>query len=606
MNSREVTMTKKLIILILFAVCMAGALPGRTFGLRGDGFELDGKPFQMIAGEMHFQRIPPPYWKDRLLKAKALGLNTVATYVFWNSLEPLPGQWDFTGSNDVRRFIQLAREIGLLVMLRPGPYACAEWDFGAMPPWLLSIPDIKVRCLDDRYMVAVERYVYRLAEQIRDLQITRGGPIIMMQIENEYGSYGNDRNYLNRLKKLWQRSGIEIPFNTADGATPHMLEAGTVPGAAIGLDPATRDEDFAEAARLNLNVPVFCSELYPGWLTHWGETWASVDTAKVLQEVRWLMDHRKSFNLYPLHGGTNFGWTAGANMGEAYQPDITSYDYDAPLNERGAPTAKYFALRDLLQTYAPRGRKPAKLPAPLPVISIAEIPCRQVASLFDNLPPPVPSVQPRPMEFYNQYSGFVLYRTKLIGRHSGKLVVTEPHDYANVYVDGKYLGTLDRRKNENAIDIPAGGGPVRLLEILVEGMGRINFGEHLIDRKGITDRVTLEGMTLMNWEVYNLPMDAPYLAALKFLPVSGTREPGNFFRGTFALTELGDCFLDMSGWEKGVVWVNGRHLGRYWKIGPQQRLFLPAPFLNKGENVIVVFDLHRKDPAPIQGFPDLK
>jgi len=585
---------------------LTGALRAQSFRFDGRNFSLNGKPFQFIAGELHFQRIPKEYWKDRLVKARAMGLNTIATYVFWNALEPEPGQWNLSGNNDLAAFIRTAQEAGLYVIVRPGPYACAEWDFGGLPVWLLRTPDIKIRCMDSRYMTACDAYVKKLAECLRPLLVANGGPVLMIQIENEYGSYGNDRSYILALKRMWETAGVSGPFCTADGATPAMLEAGSIPGAAIGLDPGTADAHYAEAAKLNRNVPVFCAELYPGWLTHWGEKWASVKTEDLLPEVQWLLDHKKSFSLYMFHGGTNFGFTAGANFSDRYQPDVTSYDYDAPLDERGRPTPKYAALRELLGKYQPEGTTLPDVPDPLPLIEIPDIPFAQSTSVFDNLPQPFASPQPKPMEYYNQNSGLILYRTKLVGHHGGKLTLTELHDYANIYVDGKYVGTLDRTKNETTIDIPGSDPPAQRLDILVEGMGRINYGQHMIDRKGITDRVTLNGMTLMDWDVFKLPMEGRNLAALKFTSKSPTDTPGQFFRGTFDLSDLGDTYLDMSQWKKGIVWVNGRNLGRYWEIGPQKRLFLPAPFLKKGKNEIVIFDLHQTVPAPVKGVTTLK
>jgi beta-galactosidase len=577
-----------------------------SFKFEGTQFLLDGKPFQFMAGELHFQRIPREYWRDRLLKARAMGLNAIATYVFWNAIEPEPGQWSFSGGNDAAGFIKIAQEVGLYVILRPGPYACAEWDFGGLPVWLLRTPDIKIRCMDPRYISACEAYIRKLADQIGNLLVSRGGPILMVQLENEYGSYGNDRTYMLTLKKIWEAAGVPGPFCTADGATPSMLEAGSVPGAAIGLDPGTEDKHYAEALKLKRNVPLYCAELYPGWLTHWGEPWASTKTESLLPEVQWLLDNGKSFSLYMFHGGTNFGFTAGANFDDAYQPDVTSYDYDSPLNEIGRPTPKYMALRDLLAKYQPGGAKLPDLPEPLPAIEIPAIGLTQMTGVFDNLPVPVPSVQPKPMEFFNQNSGFILYRTKLVGHHAGQLRITELHDFANIYVDGKYVGSLDRRKGESQIEIPVTDPPAEMLDILVEGMGRINFSQHMIDRKGITDRVTLNGMTLMTWDVFKLPMEGRSLASLKFAAGDAAEQPGAFFRGTFDLADTGDTYLDMSAWKKGVVWVNGRNLGRYWSIGPQKRLFCPAPDLKKGKNEIVVFELLEKRAAPVRGVKTLE
>ncbi|HLF20137.1 MAG TPA: beta-galactosidase family protein [Bacteroidota bacterium] len=599
-------------IRFLFSLLFLVLLPfpkfllSQTFTVGREEFLLDGKPFQVLAGEMHFQRIPREYWKDRLLKAKAMGLNTVSTYVFWNSLEPEPGQWDFSGNNDLRRFVLTAKEVFLFVNFRPGPYACAEWDFGGLPAWLLRVPDIRVRCMDPRYIAAVENYIKKLSGRIRDLQNSKGGPIIMLQIENEYGSFGNDRVYLRVLKQMWERAGITIPKYTADGATPYMLEAGTVPGAFIGLDPGANEKHFAEAERFNPEVPAFCSEYYPGWLTHWGEQWAKRDTVELLRDVKWLMDNQKSFSLYVLHGGTNFGWMAGANFSDTYEPHVTSYDYDAPLSEMGEPTYKYFAFKKLISRYLPNAESLPALPPPLPVIAIPDIQFTHTASLFDNLPPAAKSPQPKPMEASGQNYGFILYRTQLVGHHSGKLVITELHDYANVYIDGRYIASIDRARRENSIDIPKSTSRSHsVLEILVEGMGRINFGQHLIDRKGITNRVTLNGSTLMSWEMVSLPMDSRYLRRLKFAQHDSISRPAAFFRGTVHLNELGDTYLDVSKWKKGVAWINGHNLGRYWEIGPQQRLFVPAPWLKMGTNEIIIFDLHQTKAAVVSSAASL-
>jgi beta-galactosidase len=592
-------------LLILSLLVPALSAQRHDFRLGEKDFLLDGKPFRIMAGEIHFQRIPREYWADRLIKVKQAGLNTVGTYVFWNAVEPEPGQWDFSGGNDLAAFIRTAQRFGLWVIVRPGPYACAEWDFGGLPAWLLRTPDIKVRCSDPRYLEACEAYVLKIGEVIRDLQIHRGGPVLMVQVENEYGSYGNDRDYLAALKGFWDKAGIEVPLYTADGATPSMLEAGSLPGAAIGLDPGTSEKDFAAAARLERGVPIFCSELYPGWLTHWGEDWARVKTEEILPDLRWLLANGKSFSLYMFHGGTNFGFTAGANFSDRYQPDVTSYDYDAPLDEGGRPTPKYRAIQELLSHYQPPGRKFPGLPEPIRFITVPPIAFDESASLFDNLPPAIRAPQPGPMESYDQSSGLILYRTKLIGHRGGKLTVTDLHDYGVVYVDGRFVGTIDRTKNETALDIPKTEPASETLDILVEAMGRINFGPRLLDRKGITERVTLNNMTLMTWDVHPLPLDEDFMSLLRFARRPAER-PGNFFRGTFELGTTGDTYLDMSGWKKGIVWINGHNLGRYWAIGPQKRLYCPAPFLREGTNEIVVFDLHVLKPATVAGFVDLE
>jgi len=446
-------------------------------------------------------------------------------------------------------------------------------------------------------MKAAERYISRLADELRPHLITNGGRILMIQIENEYGSYGNDREYMRELKNIWEKNDINVPFFTGDGPTTYMLEAGTLPGCAVGLDSGSSEKDFELARKMNPGVPVFSSETYPGWLTHWGEAWARPDTGALLREVRFLMDYRKSFNFYVIHGGTNFGFTAGANSGgKGYEPDLTSYDYDAPIDEQGRATAKYMALRNLIGSYLPGKTKLPPIPDPVPVMSFPETELAPFTSVWDNLPEPVRSVQPKPFEAYGQDYGFMLYSTRLTGHKSGKLTVIDIHDYATVFLDGKYVGTLDRRLGINSIDLPVTASEFPVLEIFAEAMGRINFAHHMIDRKGITDRVILNGMTLMDWEIRGFPMSDGFAESL---PSTGPEQPkpGVFFRGTLKLDATADTFIDMTNFVKGFVWVNGHNLGRYWEIGPQTRLYCPASWLKKGENEIIVFDLHKTTPG---------
>ncbi|MFH0991205.1 MAG: beta-galactosidase family protein [bacterium] len=340
-------------LLIFIAQILPSQTQRHTFTLGEKDFLLDGKSFQIISGEMHPARIPRVYWNHRIQMAKAMGCNTIAAYIFWNYHESQEGKFDFkTENRDIAEFVRIAQQEGMWVLFRPGPYVCAEWELGGIPPYLLRIPDIKLRCMDPRYMKAVERYLKAIAAEIKPLLVTKGGPILMVQIENEYGSFGNDKNYLEALRSIWKKNGIDVPFYTADGPTPYMLEAGNIDGTAIGLDSGSDEGDFDHAKKRNPNVPVFSSETYPGWLTHWGEKWARPDTVGLMKEVRFLLETKRGLNFYVIHGGTNFGFTAGANSGgKGYEPDITSYDYDAPINEQGRPTYKYHALRDLIAKY---------------------------------------------------------------------------------------------------------------------------------------------------------------------------------------------------------------------------------------------------------------
>jgi hypothetical protein len=588
------------------AQAQARATARHTFTLGASDFLLDGAPFQLIGCELHPARIPAEYWSHRIRMAKALGCNTVAAYVFWNHHETAEGLFDFTtGNHDLARFLRLVQSEGLWAILRPGPYVCAEWDFGGIPSYLLRIPDLKVRCLDPRYMAAAERYMRRLAAVVRPLLVTNGGPILMLQVENEYGSYGNDRAYMQRLRQVWLGAGIDVPFSTADVAVRSDLEAGRLEGAAVGLNPGSEESHWDLARSIVPGVPVFSAETYPGWLTHWGEPWARPKLDDLLKQVAFLLAGRRSFNFYVAHGGTNFGFTAGANSGgKGYEPDVTSYDYDAPIDEQGRATRKYHALRRLIGARLEAGRSLPEVPEPIPAVDVPEFKMRAHASIWDNLPAPIASVQPLPFESYGQNQGLALYRTRLVGQRSGRLVITELHDYANVFLDGRLLGTLDRRLGEKTIELPANDGPTPVLDILVEGMGHINFAQEMIDRKGITDRVTLSGLTLMNWDVFLLPLRDAWVSALPAGPAAAAR-PGVFFRGSFSLERPADTFLDMTGYRKGVVWVNGHNLGRYWDVGPQKRLYCPAPWLRAGVNDVVVFDLHKTEPSPLRGAPTL-
>ncbi len=596
------------IAIVMFSASVTGfSQKGKhTFEFSETEFLLDKKPFQIISGEMHPARIPVEYWRHRIQMAKAMGCNTISAYIFWNFHESQEGVYDFeTENHNLAQFFQIVQEEEMFLIVRPGPYVCAEWELGGIPPYLLRIPDIKVRCMDPRYMAAAERYIGKLAEVIKPYMVTKGGPLLMVQIENEYGSYGNDRNYMARLKEVWTNNGVDVPTFTGDGPTTYMLEAGSLPGSAVGLDPGNSPADFELAAKMNPGVPVFSSETYPGWLTHWGEEWARPDTARLMKEVKFLMDNKKSFNLYVIHGGTNFGFTAGANSGgKGYEPDVTSYDYDAPINEQGQPTPKYFALRNLIGSYLPKGKKLPPVPEPIPAIELSAIGLQPFNSMWNLLPEPISSVQPKPFEAFGQDYGFILYKTELIGHKSGKLVVTELHDYATVFLNGNYIGKIDRRLGENSIDIPVTEVKNPVLEIFVEAMGRINFAQHIIDRKGITERVTLNGMTLMNWQIYTFPMNRQKIYDLRSSG-KNLNKPGIIFKGNFMSMEKGDTFFDVSNYTKGIIWVNGHNLGRYWNIGPQKRLYCPDSWIKEGLNEVIIFDLHQTEAKPIFGFKTL-
>ena len=569
-----------------------------TFGYKGEHFLLDGEPFVIISGEMHYPRVPRPYWRDRMRKMRALGLNTLCTYVFWNMHEPEPGKFDFAGDLDVGAYIRAAHEEGLWVIVRPGPYICTEWDFGGLPSWLLSTSGLKVRTTDPRFLEAAGKYLKRVGEQLAPLQITRGGPIIMAQVENEYGSFGHDTDYKNAIRKAIRDAGFEVTLYTSDGSDKSELQGGSFPDlpAAINFGQGNASDEFARFAMSRQGVPRMCGEYWDGWFDHWGEKHHTTTPEGAAKEVDWMLARGISFNLYMVHGGTSWGFMSGANFDGSYQPDISSYDYDAPLDEAGRPTSKFMLIREAIKKHLPPGRQLPELPAPLPTIEIPPFELREAAGLAGLLGKPVPSEHPQTMEALRQSFGFVLYRKRDVKRVKGVLEIEDVRDYAVVMQGTRRLGVLDHRLKQQSLEVDLESGEP--LDILVENMGRVNFGPHLVDdRKGIIGRVTFAGSVLIGWENYALPMTN--LAALRFT-ASKTPAPA-FFRGQFELPALGDTFLDMRGWGKGYVWVNGHNLGRYWKIGPQQCLFLPATWLKKGSNQVVVLELEPSEHRTLQG-----
>jgi beta-galactosidase len=567
-----------------------------TFGYKGEHFLLDGEPFLIISGEMHYPRVPRPYWRDRMRKMRALGLNALCTYVFWNLHEPEPGKFDFTANLDVAAYIRAAQEEGLWVILRPGPYICTEWDFGGLPSWLLSTRGLKVRTVDWAFLEAAAEYLKRVGEQLAPLQITRGGPIVMVQVENEYGSFGHDHEYMNAIREIIHEAGFEVTLYTADG--PEGLQGGTLPNLPAGINFGQGDPSaqFAKFASFRQGVPRMCTEYWDGWFDHWGEEHHATSPEEAAQGLDWMLSRGISVNLYMVHGGTSWGFMSGANFDGTYQPDISSYDYDAPLDEAGRPTRKFFLLREAIKKYLPAGRQLPELPAPRPMLEIAAFELREAANLAGLLGKPVPSEHPKTMEALGQRYGFVLYRKRVGKRVRGLLEIAGVRDYAIVLQGARRLGVLDRRLKQESLEVDLGSGEP--LDILVENMGRVNFGPRLVDdRKGIVGPVKLAGSVLTEWENYALPMTD--LSALHF-STSNVEGPA-FWRGQFELASLGDTFLDMRGWGKGYVWLNGHNLGRYWKIGPQQCLFVPSVWLSKGTNQVVVLELEPGDHRTLRG-----
>jgi len=533
-------------------------------------------------------------------KMRALGLNTLCTYVFWDLHEPQPGKFDFTADLDVAAYVQTAQEEGLWVIVRPGPYICSEWDFGGLPPWLLATPGLKVRTTDARFIDAASKYLRKVGEQLAPLQISRGGPIIMTQVENEYGSFGHDHDYMNAVRKAIHEAGFEVTLYTSDGSARPELQGGTFPDLPVAINFGQGDPspEFASFAKFRQGATRMCGEYWDGWFDHWGEEHHVTAPWEAARGIEWMLSRGISVNLYMVHGGTSWGFMSGANYDGSYQPDISSYDYDAPIDEAGRTTTKFFLISEVIAKYLPAGSRLPELPAPLPVIEIPRFELREVAALSGLVGKPVHSDQPLSMEAMGQNYGFVLYHTRATKTLKGILEVKDIRDYAVVFQGVRKLGVLDRRLNQYSLEVELEDGAP--LDILVENMGRVNFGPHLVDdRKGIVGPVTIAGSILTGWENYSLPMTD--LSHLRFYSLRVKDLTGPFFRGQFELSSLGDTFLDMRGWGKGYVWVNGHNLGRYWKIGPQQSLFLPATWLKQGTNSVVVLDLEPGGRRTLQG-----
>lgn len=587
---------------ILVAVCnvMIAKKTTHTFTIANGNFLYDGKPTQIHSGEMHYARVPAPYWRHRLQMMKAMGLNTVTTYVFWNHHETSPGKWDWTsGNHNLREFIKTAGEEGLMVILRPGPYCCAEWEFGGYPWWLAKAKGLVIRTDNKPFLDSCRVYINQLASQVRDLQVTKGGPVVMVQAENEFGSYVAQRKdiplevhkkYSAQIRQQLLDAGFDIPMFTSDGSW--LFKGGTIEGAL----PTANGEDNVENLKKVVNEyhggvgPYMVAEFYPGWLSHWAEPFSKVTTESVVKQTKKYLDNGINFNYYMVHGGTNFGFTSGANYGNAtnIQPDLTTYDYDAPISEAGWATNKYLAIRDLMMKSV-KYKVPA-VPARIPVIAIPQIKFDKTVDLF-TMVESVKAVEndtPLTFEDLDQGHGYVLYRRHFNQPINGMMKVKGLADYAVVYVNGEKIGELNKVFDKDSIEInvPFNG----VLDILVENMGRINYGARIVQSlKGITQPVTIEGNEITgNWEMYKLPMDKmPDISKLTEGYKAGMPV---LYHGSFTLEKVGDTFLDMEKWGKGIVFVNGINLGRYWKVGPQQTLYLPGCFLTKGKNEVVVFE----------------
>ena len=574
------------------AFAQAPAAAKHSFVIGEKDLLLDGKVLQIRCGELHFARVPREYWRQRLQLCKAMGLNTVCAYLFWNLHEFEQGKYNWEGQADAAEFCRLAQEEGLWVILRPGPYACAEWDGGGLPWWLLKKQDIALRSQDPDFMAASKAWLAEVGRVLGPMQVTKGGPILMAQVENEYGFYGKDTEYMGRMRQATIDAGFDIPLfacnptgNLANGRRDDLFNVVN-----FGSDPRT---GFKKLREVQPKGPLMCGEFYPGWFDTWGAPHHLGKTDVYLADLEYMLKEGASFSIYMAHGGTSFGMWAGADR--PFKPDTSSYDYDAPISEAGWIGEKFDRTRKLMSRFLLPGEKLPEPPAPMPVAAIPEFKLSETAAVFDNLPTAVTDTAPRNMEAYDQGHGCTVYRVTLPAGPAATLQLGQLHDFGWIFLDGKEVGVMDRRSRRFQVRLPERNAAARL-DILVEAMGHVNFGTEIHDRKGIQGAVQLvEGDKKSDitgeWSVFPLKLDAPLLSSLKWK--AGTApEPGpKFWRGTFNIAKAADSFLDLRSWGKGVIWVNGHCLARHWNIGPTQTAYLPGAWLKQGENEVIILDL---------------
>ncbi|XP_070776050.1 beta-galactosidase [Enoplosus armatus] len=607
------------LLLLLFGHSL-GTPPSFSVDYKNDCFLKDGEEFRYIAGSIHYSRIPRVYWKDRLLKMYMAGLNAVQTYIPWNYHEESPGQYNFSGDRDVGHFLQLAQDIGLLVILRPGPYICAEWDMGGLPAWLLNNKDIVLRSSDPDYIAAVDKWMGKLLPMIKPYLYQNGGPIITVQVENEYGSYfACDYNYMRHLSKLFRSHlGNDVVLFTTDGAGLGYLKCGSIQDlyATVDFGPGGNVTAAFEAQRhAEPRGPLVNSEFYTGWLDHWGSRHSVVPSATVAKSLNEILATGANVNLYMFIGGTNFGYWNGANS--PYSPQPTSYDYDAPLTEAGDLTEKYFAIREVIKMYHKIPEGP--IPPTTPKYSYGTVVMKRLQTISDALETlsfsgPVKSMYPQTFIELNQAFGFVLYRTTLPVDCSTPTPLSSPlngvHDRAYVSVDGVAAGILERNK---AITVNVTGKAGSQVDILVESMGRINYGKGINDFKGLVSNLTLGTDTLLGWTMYSLSIDEAVSQGLlgetkpTDLPPPAALSLPAFYEGSFIIPDgipdlPQDSYIKLPQWRKGQVWINGFNLGRYWPTrGPQVTLFVPANILSTAApNNVTVLEL---EVAPCSSRP---
>lgn len=587
-------------LVILFFSCS----PKGSFEVGDKTFLLNEKPFVVKAAELHYPRIPKEYWEHRIKACKALGMNTICLYVFWNYHEMEEGKFDFSGQKDISAFCRMAQENDMYVIIRPGPYVCAEWEMGGLPWWLLKKKDIKLREQDPYFMERTRIYMNEVGKQLAKQQITRGGNIIMVQVENEYGAFGTDKAYVTDIRDIVRNAGFtDVPLFQCDWSS--NFENNALDDLLWTMNFGTGaniDGQFKRLQELRPNTPLMCSEFWSGWFDHWGAKHETRNAKDLVDGMKDMLDRNISFSLYMTHGGTSFGHWGGANFPN-FSPTCTSYDYDAPIGESGNITPKYHEVRNLLKNYLQEGEVLTDIPDSIPTIAIPSFQLNEVAPLFDNLPEAKISENIQSMEFFDQGWGSILYRTTLeASTQEQTLVIAKANDWVQVFLDGERIAS--QLKGESSIKLP----PVKAgaqLDILVEAMGRMNFGKGIYDWKGITERVEIGSQDKMkelkNWKVYNIPVDYQFAKNKQYKKESQSAKKPAYYRGTFTLDKVGDTFFDMTNWGKGLAWVNGHAIGRFWEIGPQQTLYMPGCWLKKGENEIIVLDMVAPSQAVTQG-----
>ena len=574
----------------------------RKVSVEGRNILVDGKAVRFRSGAMHYFRIHPEYWRDRMIKLRQCGLNTLETYIPWNFHEPAEGQFDFGGWRDFPRYVRTAQELGLYVIVRPGPYICSEWDFGGLPGWLLRKPGLKVRTTEPAYLAAVDRYFAVLLPKLRELQWDNGGPVVMMQIENEYGTIGNDRDYLKHLYDLFRDHGITVPLFISDWGSKFAMDCGAIPETLLTVNCPSHPGDFLDAVRkIRPDAPEFIMELWSGVSHRWNAPYLRHNVQDVARDVREMLERGNSFNFYMFHGGTSFGFMPGAVAPDGhFEPYVNSYDVDALLSEAGDPTEKYFAVQKLIREYCPDAE--TGTPAPSNLRAFPPVRFTESAELLEQLPRLAEkheSVVPEPMERFGQYHGFIFYRTRAdFPGESAPLHLRKFADAAWIFVDGRPYGKADRNRNV-PVAIPPGD-----LGILVENQGRINTMTARDDRLKGLQEAAIDCRELFHWEIYPLPMTD--LSGLEFGPYLEHPQGPCFHRAKFPVETPADTYVRIPYGMHGQVFLNGFNLGRYRAEGPQFALYAPAPLLKKGENELIVFEVEglRENKAEFLDHPD--